>query len=226
MPLDPRSLDKLQGVRPELVGVIKAASEQVKFRVTEGLRSKERQKILVAQRKSKTLNSRHITGHAIDFIAIGEDGVATYDMDDMRRVAEVIKTCATEQGVKIQWGGDWPGAWDSPHCELDRKAYPANAIGTTERAVELAQTKTAVGTVAATGAASISSGAIPIPPLPAPPDLSWLSGWQSFGDTVSSSFGWITSNPLIAVLCAAWVGLAWFAPHILERFGWQSSPSS
>ncbi len=75
MTLDARSEEKLLGVRPELVKVIREAANRTKFRVTEGLRTPERQKMLVAQRKSKTMASRHITGHAVDFIAIGEDGL-------------------------------------------------------------------------------------------------------------------------------------------------------
>lgn len=225
MSLDQRSLDKLQGVRPELVNVIKAAAERSKFRVTEGLRSKERQATLVKARKSKTMNSRHITGHAIDFIAIGADGIATYDMDDMARVVSVIKDCAAEQGVMIECGFDW--GWDAPHIELDRKAYPAQAVPTrTIIAEEVSKPPAVAATGAAVGAGAVSAGSV-LPAVPPPPDLSWLSQWQGFGDAVSSGFSWVSSNPIIAAACAAWLGMTWFAPAILEAAkrrlaAWQS----
>ena len=214
MALDPRSEEKLLGVRPELVHVIREAATRTKFRVTEGLRTPERQKILVAERKSKTLNSRHITGHAIDFIAIGSDGVATYDMEDMRRVADVIKAVAKEQGVVIQWGGDWKGSWDTPHIELDRKAYPANAVSTTTRVVEVASKPP----VAVSSGAAVGAGAAvtmpSLPSLPAPPDLSSYSAWRGFGQQAGDLVSFATSNLLITGACVTWVGCLVFWPKI------------
>jgi peptidoglycan L-alanyl-D-glutamate endopeptidase CwlK len=70
------------------------------------------------------MNSRHITGHAIDYIAIGDDGVATYDPDDMRRVADVIKEVAADHRVNIEWGGDWKSFRDGPHFQLPWKTHP------------------------------------------------------------------------------------------------------
>lgn len=224
MTLDPRSLDKLQGVHPALANVIKAASERTKFRVTEGLRDRARQALLVKQRKSKTMNSRHITGHAIDFIAIGGDGVATYDMDDMARVVAVIKECAQEQGVKIECGYDW--GWDAPHVELDRREFPANAVGVPTKIAEAASKPPAVAaTGVAVGAGVVESG-VALPALPPPPDLSALSAWQGFGDSLSSLTGWITANPLITLVCVAWAGSMAFLPQIVERIPWLSSRSS
>lgn len=227
MSLDQRSLDKLQGVHPALAGVIKAAAERTQFRVTEGLRSRERQVLLVKQKKSKTLNSRHITGHAIDFIAIGTDDVATYDLPDMKRVAGVIKAVAQEQGVKIAWGGDWKGAWDTPHIELDRKAYPAIGVSTTTRVVEAAKTPPAAATTGvAVGAGAVAAGPS-LPALPPPPDISPYTAWQSFGEAVASLGAWITARPLLTVLCVAWACVMAFLPQIMERVPWlRSSPSS
>lgn len=226
MSLDPRSEEKLLGVRPELVHVIREAANRTKFRVTEGLRTQERQATLVKARKSRTMNSRHLSGHAIDFIAIGEDGIATYDMDDMRRVADVIKAVAREQGVKIQWGGDWPGSWDSPHVELDRKAYPATVVSTTTRVVEAAKAPPA----AATTGAVVGGGAVAtvpsLPSLPSPPDTSKINEWTGFGETLSYFTGWVTDHPVLTVACAAWCGVVWFWPTIWERFQWARSSLS
>lgn len=222
MTLDPRSEEKLLGVRPELVKVIREAATRTKFRVTEGLRTRERQATLVKARKSRTMNSRHLSGHAIDFIAIGEDGIATYDIADMRRVADVIKAVAEEQGVKIQWGGDWPGAWDSPHVELDRKAYPATVVPTTTRVVEVAkQPPAAVTGGAVVGGAAVGTSSLPS--LPAPPDLSNLSAWQSFGNTMSDIGGWITGHPILTAFCVVWAASMAFLPQIVERIPWLRS---
>ena len=225
MTLDPRSEEHLLGVRPELVKVIREAANRTKFRVTEGLRTPERQKMLVAARKSKTLNSRHITGHAIDFIAIGEDNIATYDDDDMARVVNVIKGCAIEQGVKIECGYDW--GWDSPHVELDRKAYPANAVSTTTRVIAAAKEPPAV----ATGGVAVGAGAavaVPsLPYLPAPPDLSSYTAWQSFGQQAGGLVEWVSGNLLLTGACAAVIAFFTFLPKITERIPWlSSSPSS
>ena len=56
-----RSEKNLEGVKPQLVAVVRRALEltEVDFGITEGLRSKYRQKQLVAEGKSQTMNSRH-----------------------------------------------------------------------------------------------------------------------------------------------------------------------
>lgn len=55
----------------DLRRVIYRAAEitQIDFIVTEGVRELARQKVLVAAGASKTLLSRHITGHAVDLAA-------------------------------------------------------------------------------------------------------------------------------------------------------------
>jgi len=70
--LSQRSRDKLAGVHPDLVRVVERAIEltEIDFVVTEGLRTVERQKQLVAAGASATMNSRHITGHAVDVAAL------------------------------------------------------------------------------------------------------------------------------------------------------------
>ena len=226
MSLDPRSLKLLQGVRPELANVIIEAANRTKFRITEGLRDPERQKMLVKQKKSKTLNSRHITGHAVDFIAIGEDGIATYDEDDMKRVAAVMKGVAVEQGVKVQWGGDWPGAWDMPHLELDRREYPANAVSTTTRVIEAAKAPpAAASTGVAVGAGAVAT--VPtLPSLPSPPDLSSYAAWKSFGESAGDLVTWVSGNMVLTFVCGSVVAFFTFLPKIKEKLSWARSSLS
>lgn len=118
--LSQRSIDRLNGVHPDLVSVVKLAIErsEVDFMVTEGLRSKERQKELVAAGASKTMNSRHITGHAVDLAAY-VNGIR-WDWPLYEKIAKAMKQAAYELNIKIEWGGDWKSFKDGPHFQLSR----------------------------------------------------------------------------------------------------------
>ncbi|QTC88121.1 M15 family metallopeptidase [Brevundimonas pondensis] len=123
--LSSRSLARLEGVHPDLIRVVKRAIEltPVDFGITEGLRTKERQRQLVAQGASRTMNSRHLTGHAVDVVAyIGSE--VRWDWPLYPRIAKAFRQAAAELKVPIEWGGDWPKLRDGPHFELSRKAYP------------------------------------------------------------------------------------------------------
>ena len=119
------SEDRLQGVKPQLASVVRRALEisQVDFMVTEGLRTAARQAELVRAGASRTLNSRHLTGHAVD-VAAWVDRQVRWDWPLYPRIAEAFKSAAAERGVALIWGGDWPTLRDGPHFELDRRVYP------------------------------------------------------------------------------------------------------
>ena len=123
--LSKRSQGNLIGVHPDLVAVVKdaIAVTDVDFMVTEGLRSPKRQHALVVAGASRTLNSRHLTGHAID-VAAWVDGQIRWDWPLYPRIAEAFKAAAQRQKIPLVWGGDWPKLRDGPHFELCRKAYP------------------------------------------------------------------------------------------------------
>ena len=123
--LGQRSKDRLTGVHPDLVKVIEEAIKEspLDFSISEGLRTKERQKALFDAGKSQTMNSRHITGHAVD-IAVIRDGEVTWDFKYYQLVAERIKKVAKEIGTDLVWGGDWQSFKDGPHFELHRSVYP------------------------------------------------------------------------------------------------------
>lgn len=126
MNLNERSLKKLDGVHPDLQRVVYRAAELAtddEFVVTEGLRSLERQRHLVAKGASKTMNSRHITGHAVDLAAV-VDGEVRWDWPLYGRLAALMKEAAKVEGVQIVWGGDWLTFRDGPHFELNRRFYP------------------------------------------------------------------------------------------------------
>lgn len=123
--LGKRSIERLQGVHPDLVRVVERAIDltPVDFTVLEGLRSPERQQTLVASGASQTLNSRHITGHAVD-LGAWVDNQVDWSWPLYTKIANAMKAAAKELGVAIVWGGDWRTFKDGPHFELDRKFYP------------------------------------------------------------------------------------------------------
>ena len=122
--LGQRSRQRLRGVHPNLVKVVERAIQitEVDFTVLEGLRTPERQKALVEAGASQTINSRHLTGHAVDLGAWVGDEVR-WDWPLYHKIAAAMKEAARLEGVRIVWGGDWRTFKDGPHFELDRKAY-------------------------------------------------------------------------------------------------------
>lgn len=123
--LSQRSLARLTGVHPRMVALVKEAItlSPVDFMVTEGLRTPERQAALVRAGASRTRNSRHLTGHAIDVAALVE-GQVRWDWPLYPRIAAAFKAAAARHGTAIVWGGDWTSLRDGPHFELDRKVFP------------------------------------------------------------------------------------------------------
>ena len=118
------SKNNLKGVHPDLVKVVEKAITltEIDFRVTEGLRSKTRQIELVNKGASKTLNSRHITGHAVDVVAL-IGGSVRWDWPLYDKIAKAFKQASKELNIPIIWGGDWKTFKDGPHFELDSKVY-------------------------------------------------------------------------------------------------------
>lgn len=149
--LSKTSLRRLEGVHGDLVKVVQTAIEvtQVDFTVLEGLRTVARQRKLVASGASQTMNSRHITGHAVDLGAYVDGGVR-WDWPLYYKIGEAMRIAAIEHNVPIIWGAAWheelnnfdnaeDGSdeyvalrrsqgrrpfMDGPHFELSRKKYP------------------------------------------------------------------------------------------------------
>lgn len=132
--LGTRSKQRLEGVHPDLVHVVERAIKMtvVDFTVLEGVRSEDRQRELFAAGASRTMNSRHLTGHAVDLGAyvVGE---VRWDWPLYYQIYNAMRLASLEEGVPIRWGGDWDSdgdfedeKWrDGPHFELPRKLYPA-----------------------------------------------------------------------------------------------------
>ena len=173
MTLAPRSLKCLTGVHPDLVRVVNRADELgARFHVTCGLRTEEQQKALLAAGKSKTMKSRHLTGHAVDFVVAEADGGVSYEHADMAACAAIIKQAAAECGVPVEWGGDWKSFVDTPHIQLPWKQYPIVV--------------TSAPTISATLQESVS---IPAESVPNPP-VSPVPPVQPAGPVVRSGTVW------------------------------------
>lgn len=123
--LSARSLQRLSGVHPDLVAVVKRAIviSGIDFVVLEGVRSVARQKELFNAGASKTMNSRHITGHAVDLGAL-VGGEVRWDWPLYAKIALAVKSAAVQAGVPVEWGGDWKSFKDGPHFQLPFKDYP------------------------------------------------------------------------------------------------------
>lgn len=100
--------------------VVKRALElsEVDFTVIEGLRTKERQAELLEQGFTRTMNSRHIIGQAVDIVPLPVDwnNKARFGL-----VAAAMKAAAAELGVKITWGGEFKTFVDLPHYQIEVK---------------------------------------------------------------------------------------------------------
>lgn len=120
--LSNRSLKNLVGVHPDLVRVVKQAIilTPIDFAVTEGVRTIERQKMLVESGASRTMNSQHLIGRAVDLAAI-VDGKVSWDLPLYHTLAQAMKAAANYCMVEIRWGGDWENFKDCPHFELARE---------------------------------------------------------------------------------------------------------
>ncbi|EOO9466704.1 M15 family metallopeptidase [Escherichia coli] len=73
----------------------------------------------VAEGKSQTMNSRHLTGDAVDVVAwVGSQ--VSWDWPLYEKIAQAFKQAAAELGTAIEWGGDWKTLKDGPHFQLKR----------------------------------------------------------------------------------------------------------
>ena len=156
-----RSLSSLKGIHPDLRRVIDRALQEspLDFIVIEGLRTMQRQRELYASGASKTMNSRHLTGHAVDLLPIGKDGAAfAWPLYD--KLGPAVKAAADAEGVKIDWGGDWTKFRDGPHFQLDWDAYPTEEWVTGDEAPKPRSKAQSTTLQAAAGAATAGAGGV------------------------------------------------------------------
>ena len=123
--LSQRSSRKLDLVHKDLQEVVKEAIKHttVDFTVLEGIRTLDRQRQLVAAGASKTMNSRHLHGLAVDLAAL-VGGKITWQPQVYNHIADAMLTASAKLQIPITWGGSWLSLPDLVHFELHRKFYP------------------------------------------------------------------------------------------------------
>lgn len=132
--------EKLEGVHPQLVEIVKNAVLKLPFSVlvVEGVRSLERQRELYAQGRNKpgkivtwTMSSKHIRqvdgfGHAVDLVPYIDGKIDWTPGKNFDTIADALFEVAKASKTRIRWGADWDqdgkrrerGETDSPHFEL------------------------------------------------------------------------------------------------------------
>ena len=107
------SRQNLVGVHPDLVRVVLRAIEITAqdFRVHDGVRSIDEQSALVASGASKTMDSRHLTGHAVDLVPV-VNGKLRWEIVPCCAIAESVRTAAKELDIPIRWGACWDARLD------------------------------------------------------------------------------------------------------------------
>ena len=124
--LSQRSLENLKKVHPDLKKLVRVALQfsQYDFTVIEGIRTVERQRQLIKEGKSTTMNSRHLHGLAVDVMVYDENGKGTWEMPYYKAVADAFAEASRITGVTVEWGGLWAGFPDGPHFQLPFANYP------------------------------------------------------------------------------------------------------
>lgn len=114
--LGQKSEANLAGVHPGLVAVVRRAIliTEIDFAVHEGLRTMERQRKLVATGASRTLDSYHLTGDAVDLVPY-VDGSLRWEHALCNEVARAVREASGLVGVRLVWGR----VWDTELFELD-----------------------------------------------------------------------------------------------------------
>lgn len=131
--LGARSLERLNGIHPDLASVVKRAIELTSqdFSVLEGVRSEWRQRELYGQGRTAkelaavgvdpalakpamqkvtwTLKSNHFKqkdgyGHAVDLVPYPLDWNTISKFD---AIADAMFKAADDIGVRLRWGADW-----------------------------------------------------------------------------------------------------------------------
>lgn len=120
-----RSRENLKGVHPHLIEIMERAIAitEIDFMVIEGLRTLERQRKLVEMGASQTMNSRHLTGHAVDIVPL-LNGEIRWDWPLFDKLAVFVKQAARDCRHPIEWGGGWKKFKDGPHWQLPKDKYP------------------------------------------------------------------------------------------------------
>jgi len=146
------SIRELQGVHADLVAVVERAIQLTTqdFSVHDGIRTLTEQQQLVAKGASTTLDSRHLSGHAVDLVPY-INGKLRWEWEPIYVIADAVRVAAQGLNIPLRWGGAWDIEFtastestedlvalyvarrkaaglrafiDGPHFELPKAVYP------------------------------------------------------------------------------------------------------
>jgi len=127
--LGKRSLKELKGVHPVLIKVVKEAIKLTKqdFMVLDGLRTPKEQRKLVARGVSRTFDSYHLYGLAVDLVAIDKAGKPSWNTQevDYKEIHTAMgKAMEMLDLVGLIANGFYDLGWgfDMPHYQLTKLA--------------------------------------------------------------------------------------------------------
>lgn len=119
----------LSELHPDLARVMVRALEISPYDIglTEGARTPERQRQLLAEGATTTDVSNHFVhedgyAYAVDFLGY-KSGVNHYSEKLLRKITGAIFQAAFELNVPIEWGGHWYSFSDMPHIQLAEWKY-------------------------------------------------------------------------------------------------------
>lgn len=150
--LSAASRKELARVHEALVSVIERATHLSvqEFAVHDGIRTIDEQKQMVQKGAAQTLDSRHVTGHAVDLVPY-INGKLRWEWPPIYLIADAMRMGAQELEIPLRWGGAWDVDFtnskeppidlvanyvsrrkkmglsafiDGPHFELLRSKYP------------------------------------------------------------------------------------------------------
>jgi hypothetical protein len=113
----------LRAIHPALAKVVRKAQTDdpdLRFVIGSGKRDIRLQREAVAWGWSRTQDSSHLSGKAVDLWPLDQEGRVTFDPSAQNRIAAAMKKAAAESGVSIRWGGHFRGYkhMDRSHFEL------------------------------------------------------------------------------------------------------------
>ena len=102
-----RSISRLSGVDSSLVNVLNEAIKIMDLTILEGVRSKERQRELVASGASKTMKSKHLKGRAVDVTPYPVDFDSAKGINRHYYMAGMLRGIAHMMKIPVRSGADW-----------------------------------------------------------------------------------------------------------------------
>ena len=113
----------LRALNPALARVVRTAQADnpgLRFVIGSGRRNGRLQRMAVAWGWSRTHDSPHRTGDAVDLWPLDQEGRVFFDPQAQNRIATALRKAAANLDVPIRWGGHFHGFkdMDRSHFEL------------------------------------------------------------------------------------------------------------